>query len=493
MGLGSLIVGLIAGAKAAAGTAGLLAAFAIDSALALGANALARRKADRFGKSRQGRTSNIRAASIPHQVVVGQCRKGGLIFYLNGTGEDNKFLHMAVVVAAHEIASFDDYYFNGELTELDGSGIPTGNLRNNVRIQEALGTATQSALTDMVSENANWTTAHQAIGRAYFYARLAYGQGKKWPSFIPAITVRLHGANQIHDPRDDSTAWTDNPALVAAWILEQYVHIPREAIDQAALAEAADICDETVDARVGTVTRYRCGGFFELEGQPEEWLAPVVAAMAGSIHEYGGTYYIRAGAWRPPLLEIGLDDIVGGVKFSTAESDLTRPNAVKGTFVGPDDSFDQPVEFPVLDLSGTDPPQFLELDLEFVPDHRQAQRIAKMQLAMARLDGRVELDMTAHKGLDCQPDDTIRLAAPELGLTGTWRVEEHRLVIDGGARASLILRRHDATVYDWDASVDEQTFSPSQTNLPGSYDQTRITSSGATRITSSGAERITSS
>jgi len=473
MGVGTLIAAAIGLTK----TIGAVVALAIDIGLSAVASKLFGPKVATGGAQREGRTGNVQSSDFPHQVVYGETRKGGLIFYLNGTGTDNEYLHLGVVLAAHECEEISEWYVNGELTQLDGSGEPTGNLAGFARFQSKLGTDGQTALADMVAENSNWSNDHRARGNCYFYARLK-SSAEKWPSFIPAITVRLKGQNDVHDPRGaGSDGWSDNPALICADILERYLGVPAGRIDQASLMAAADVCDEAVDLADGSAEkRYRVGGFFELVGDPETWLVPWIAAMAGYVGEFGGIYYIHAGAWRAPEVTISEDDLRGGLKYRTSESVFSRSNGVKGVFASPQ-THDQPVEFPPLVNAGYvaedgGVEQLLELELEMVPSHAQAQRVAKIYLEENRRDEAVEVVVCLAKGLELKPWEVVTLDLATIGLGGTWRVSRHELEAAGSEEAPevvvrLALKRHEPAVYDWDAATEEQDFSSPTTFLPG--------------------------
>lgn len=470
MGVGAAIVGAI-GIFGGSGTLlGSLVAIGIESAISLAANKILNKQ--RGAGDREGRTQNIRANNVPHHVVYGECRKGGLIFYLNGTGDDNEMLHMGLVVASHQCESIFGIHFNGELVPLDGTGNPTNRYKNYARILWTLGSNTQTAIAEMVAENDNWTVNHRARGQTYIYARLKY-KAKIYPNFIPAITARVKGHNTIYDPRDGQTKWTNNPALCAADCMERYLNIPRSRIDTTHLVEAANICDQLVSKKDGsTEKRYTCGGFFELTGNPEDWLEPLINAMSGNVTEHSGIYYISAGHYKPPVITIEENDIISGIKYRTAESDNSRSNAAKGIFIGVD-SFDQPTDFPaildnnaIIEDGGIE--KYLELDLEFTPSHTQAQRQASIALKSSREDERLEFSISLLKGLEIKPWDTVELDLESLALTGTWQVQTHIVNVEPDQMSvGVTLKRHTEEVYDWNPQTQEKPLEKPTTNLPG--------------------------
>lgn len=498
--IGTTIVAAVTSTATAATTGGVIAAtainIAISAALSAAATALTTQKPDTPVKAT--RNANVKHPMSPHEAVYGVVRKGGTLFYVQGSGDANSRLHLCIALAAHECQSVEEIYLNGELTEVElvtpDSGF--GPFREMPELPDSyemyipkpgfkrrklsaynwrLGTTTQAAFPSQIFECENWTLAHQAKGRCYLYARLVYDvteSGLAWPSFIPSITVRMKG-KKCYDPRTATTGWTDNPALICADILESLLGVPRSRIDADSWEEAADICDQVVNIKGGgTEKRYRASGFFAIEGEPEQWLAPIVRAMAGAVVEHHGTYYIRAGAWRAPVVTISDDDIMGGIQVRTAESDRERANIARGVFAGAE-SYDQPTDFPqVVDAAAVTEDgveQSMELNLEWCPSHRQAQRVAKILLGTQRAGRTVEVGVNLLKGLDVMPWDTVTLAIGAFGLTGDFRVIDHRTDIEGGAmRVVLTLREIAESLFDWDETTEEADLEVLNSLIPGS-------------------------
>ncbi|MDB6079763.1 MAG: putative phage tail protein [Akkermansiaceae bacterium] len=495
---------IIAGTSIAGTTAGTLAALAINiaisAALSAAASAIATKVAG-DGPSKATRTGNIKQPLTPHEWVYGSVRKGGAVFYVNGSGGSNWVLHMCIAFAAHEIESFDEIYINGELCGLDlikpsdyasvlsaeGPFARWPNLDDSYQVyvpakgfkRRALvafqfreGTEDQVPVPFQVFECSNWTAAHQAKSRAYLYARLLYEEtGKAWPSFIPAFTARVKG-KRLYDPRNGLTVWSDNTALIAADILENLMFVPRSRIDATALIEAANVCDETVPLKGGgSEKRYRGSGYLVIEGEPEDWVEPVCKAMAGAVIEHHGVYYIHAGTWRAPTLSISDADVMGVIRVRTATSDKDRANVCRGMFAGVD-SYDQPTDFPqVSDPEGIAEDGFeqsMEVNLEWVPSHTQAQRIAKILLLTQRAGRTVEIGTTLLKGLDVKPWDTVSLSLRSFGITGTFRVVDHHVEIEGGAlQPTLTLQESSPAIYAWDAETEQQGLKVDASMIPG--------------------------
>ena len=92
-----------------------------------------------IGGSR-GLMVNATDPAAPHDIVYGTVRKGGIRTYVESTGDENKFLHMILVLAGHELAGIDDIYLNDEIVTLDAGGFVTsGDWNSKVRIKKHRG------------------------------------------------------------------------------------------------------------------------------------------------------------------------------------------------------------------------------------------------------------------------------------------------------------------------------------------------------------------
>ena len=67
----------------------------------------------------RGLITNVKDAAAPREYVYGEVRKGGVITYIESTGENNKFLHLVLTMAAHEVESITDFYINDEVVTVE--------------------------------------------------------------------------------------------------------------------------------------------------------------------------------------------------------------------------------------------------------------------------------------------------------------------------------------------------------------------------------------
>jgi len=113
-----------------------------------------------------------------------------------------------------------------------------------VKIKKYLGTATQVADSDLVSEVSDWTTDHKLSGVAYLYVRLQYDR-ELFPNGIPNISADIKG-KKVYDPRDATTKWTPNTALcIRDYLSDDFYGLNADSFDDS-FNSAANSCDEFV-------------------------------------------------------------------------------------------------------------------------------------------------------------------------------------------------------------------------------------------------------
>jgi hypothetical protein len=118
--------------------AGGLSGFIVSTAVnQLGSRALSKKpRTPQFTGEASGRTVMVRSSVESHKIIYGQTRVSGPLVYVTSkdSGVDqvgdtqtgkNKFLHMVVPLAGHEVEEIGDIYFNDSLVPLDGNGWAT--------------------------------------------------------------------------------------------------------------------------------------------------------------------------------------------------------------------------------------------------------------------------------------------------------------------------------------------------------------------------------
>jgi hypothetical protein len=369
----------------------------------------------------------------PRTFVYGQTRLSGPMLYYSTSGENNKFFHQIIGLAGHEITSIESHLIDGQVvTNGFGNLVANGDYSGLIRILFRLGKDDNAVMSELVSEtNDGWANDDRLLGIAYAYVRMEFAD--VFNGGLPPYSAIIKGA-KVYDPRLDSTEdgdgdhrkddsstweWSDNPALCIA----HYLTYPRvrggygrawDKIDIAALAEAADDCDDEING----VTRYTLNGAFTTEEKPADILKSMLAAMAGDICWVNGRFVLRAGVYRAPVLELFEDDLINidSVQVSTPLAESV--NEVRGTWINPDtqymtDDF-APVRADSYVTEDDGIEQYKDIDLTFTTDHTIARRLANIDLLKTRLGVRGQFTFHA-QAIQLLPGDTVRLSLNRYG------------------------------------------------------------------------------
>lgn len=459
------------------GTTVAQAAF-IETAVAFTArivvlNASSRILAKKPSGGANGQLISGRSALAPHQIIYGRTRIGGTIVHMEAT-DSNKYLHMVIAVAGHEIDAFEKIYFDDAEVTLDGSGI---GYDNKVRVQFGLGSSSQTAFTDLVTESeVGWSSNHRLRGIACAYVRLEYN-ADKFPNGLPNISFLVRG-KQVYDPRSSTTAWSANPALCINDYLTSTSYglgcTYANEIDATALIAAANICDEDVPLDAGgTENRYECHGVIATSQRPADAIKVILGAMSGKAIFSGGKWRILAGAYYSPTLTLDENDLRGGFRVQSLMSRRDSFNCIKGVFSSAEDQY-VPTDFPpiisstfIAEDNGETVYQNIELPMTTSPS--MAQRLAKIELLKARQQITLSLPLKL-TGLQANVGDVVQITNTRMGWSAkAFEVISLNISLGGALGVDLELRETATNVYDWDAS-EEQAFDPApNTNLPNPF------------------------
>jgi hypothetical protein len=376
----------------------------------------------------RGYQTNARGSALDHQIIYGRVKTGGAIIYNEATGVNNKDLHRIIAYAGHEVTSFDEIYINDEVVTLDGTGnvISPAKYDGLIRIKEHLGSPSQTADTYLVNESAGlWTTQHTLNGIAYLYIRLSFSSDA-FPNGVPEITATIKG-KKIYDPRDGTTAWSDNPALCIRDYITSGYGLGEDAaqLDDTLVSAAANVCDET-DTEAGT-TRYTCNGAFLTSATPYDMLNDLLTSMGGMLWYAQGKWRMKPAYWTEPVLSLTNDDLRSGLSVSTRHSRRDNFNIVKGTFRGEESNW-QVTDYPEVkntDFINADGGQesTADIDLPFTDNSIEARRTARIALERNRQQLTVQASFGL-RALSVQVGDNITLTVPRMG----WDNKEFEVI-----------------------------------------------------------------
>jgi hypothetical protein len=416
-------------------------------------------------------TNGIDGTAVQHY-VYGQVRKGGTVTFYEATGTNNKFLHMIICLAGHEVQEIGSIYINDSVVTLDGSGFVTSAPWNSkIRIKKHLGSETQVVDPDLDSETSA-TASFRGRGIAYIYARLEYDQDV-FTNGIPSITAVVKG-KKVYDPRTGTTVWSSNAALCVRDYLTDARGLADTGIDDTMLAVAANVCDESVAlATGGSEKRYAMNGVIQSDVQPGSALQQMMTACAGTLFWGQGAWKLKPGYYTPPVKTFTLADLRSSISLQTRQSMSDVFNAVQGTFNNAAQDWIT-VDYPKLTGStfvtedgGVE--SAIDLELPMTTSSATAQRISKMALYR----GREQMTFSADFGLaalEVQVGDIVAMtnerygwAAKEFEVTG-WRFFND----EEGMRVNMTLRETSEAAFDWNA--DESELAANNTTLPDPWE-----------------------
>jgi hypothetical protein len=259
-----------------------------------------------------------KGAQVPRQIVYGQCRVGGTVVKIETSGTANNKLHLAIVLAGHEIESLEEVHVN-DVTLTTSDATVSG---------EKVYTTTNSAFTNTDNDNAfasgrlirytfhSGTTdasdihnnnavdgvANAALssafpstakfqGMAYVYMEFIYDPEKN--ARFPNLWFKVKG-KKVYDPRSPSAAaaWSDNPALIIRDYLADTTYGMKAATTELNDANssggfhaAAVVCDENIAKASSGLTTYAVtvsGGKFYLDGSTN----PALTLTEGNSYRF---------------------------------------------------------------------------------------------------------------------------------------------------------------------------------------------------------------
>ena len=453
--------------------------FAVNLALTAASQALAPKpKQPNIGGGGNGgidqsKTITARSSNSTRKLVYGETRLGGTYAFIESSASDT-YLHIVIVLAAHELEQFTTIYFNEEALTLSGNSVTSPTRYNNLVDIYPVTVGNVANIPAPLLALTNWTNDHTLTDQSYLYARLkfdpdAFQQG------LPNISATVKG-RKIYDPRTTTTVWSENPALVIRDYLTDTVYglgATAAEIDDASFIAAANVCEESVTLTGGgTQDRYTFNGVVDTQNTPRSNLEQMLTALNGSLYYSNGKWSLRAGAYVTPTVTLDESDFASGLTVSTAISARDSFNAIKGQFVSPASDY-QATDYPAITSSTFETEdngerRYLNLDLPFTDNAPRAQRIAKQILYKNRqeISLRAKFKMNAFQ---FQVGDTVMITNARLGFTQkvfeivSWKLNfgVSEVTVD------CELTETNSAVYDWNA--EEKDFAQDNTNLPNPF------------------------
>jgi len=488
-----------------------------------------------FSQEAQGRNVMVRQPTASRKIIYGQVKTSGPVLFM-GTTDNEKYLHVVVAIAGHPVASVGDddqygaaknkvwlndselYLVNVSGAEgLDANGVkrwiqtssgygfvgdfdseynygyynydPTlsGQLEGYkfwkspsslLRMKFYDGTQTL-ADADLVEAFPDWKNTSVLNNTPYIYARFEYDVDA-FANGIPNISVEIEG-KKIFDPRDSSTNYSTNPALIIRdYIKSVYGWSAADSeLDSASFIAAANVCDEDVTLVDGTTEkRYTCNGVIDTARSRGEILGELLTTFQGTLIRVNGKWVLNAGAYQTPTITLDEDDLRSGIQLTTKISRRDSFNTVRGVIIDPDGDY-QLTDYPSITnatyIAEDGEEVVSQLNLPFTSSMSTAQRLAKIHLEKQRQQISLvyPAKLTAFK---VRTGDTVLINNTRFGFSQKpFEVVEWKLVTDtdlSGAPTfgvNLVLRETAAAVYTWSANEQIAVDPAPNTNLPSAF------------------------
>lgn len=427
--------------------------------------------------------------------IFGQRRVAGVIGDRFTSGDKNRYLHFAVLLARHQVEAIDDVWIddtritNAQWNSTTGA-VTSGRLAGKVSIWKHLGTDAQTADAQLVAGCSDYDSNYRARGNAYLHIRCEFDE-KVWDSGPPQSIYALVKGQRVYDPRLDSTnggsgsqrvsqpttwAYSNNWALCVASYLTggSLVYdvdsaalmghlgygIESDLIDWPSVIAAANESDESLSGGSappsGAQVRFTCDGVGSTGNQLDDNLDQVRASGAGQVVPVSGRYCIFAAAYETPAVSLNEDDLAGDIAFVPVAPRDKRYNAVRGTFFSAQTW--QDAEFmPRQDSSYVTADggrqEWRDIELPFTTDEYRAQRLAEIALNQSRNMGTLKFSGSA-RAMKVAPWQTVNVSIAELGWTNKVFRCIDRTVSEDGSSVDLDLRVEASGSYADPATAD---------------------------------------
>jgi len=371
-------------------------------------------EADPIAEQQASALINKASNNAPLPVVYGLRKVGGTRVFMEVSGTDNEYLHVIITMSEGEIHSFENVYINDVIsTDSRFSGVLNVYTHTGADNQ----TADSNLIANLADFGANWTSDHRLRGTSYVYVKMKFSQDA-YPRGLPTITADLKGT-KVYDPRDSSTAWSDNPALCIRDYLTNTRYgrgIATSLIDDTSFNVAANYCDTTVNIGGATVKRYTTNGIVNTQQGSMTILKQLLTACKGFLVFSGGKYKIIIDKVESAVFTFDEDNIIGAWTISLG-SKANQFNRMRADFIN--SSKDWQPDIAVIesaDLRTLDNGILLEktISLPFTTDIDRAKMITTINLNQSRQ--KISCSFTATiEGLKAEVGDVVYIKHSTVG------------------------------------------------------------------------------
>lgn len=195
-------------------------------------------------------TRQVRQTVAKRRYIYGEARVSGPYAFI-GSNSSNRNLHMAIMLAAHEVEEIGEVWLNDDAITpdmIDANGnVTSGRYKGVAKIVKHLGNPAQVADPSLVAGFAEWTSDYTLSEIAYVYVMLTYNRDI-YASGMPNVSAWVRGM-KLNDPRTGAKTWSNNLPLMANDYLINPEFKPKvdpSKIDSAFLISSANTAEEMV-------------------------------------------------------------------------------------------------------------------------------------------------------------------------------------------------------------------------------------------------------
>lgn len=308
-------------------------------------------------------------------------------------------------------------------------------------------------------------------GRTVIWMRIDSGQkdkrAERWPSAPPQVEVKAR-YSLLYDPRTDTTAWSDNQALVLLDALMNNPVQPYQALNLAmdSFEWGADVADEAVPLKSGgSEPRYRAAGtvVFSEGVELEDILEPITVAGASKLTRIRGRIGMIPAATKAASQTI--DTVIDKIEVNWLKPSRELPTRILGSYVsvarGYEDADLPPYEIPGAQAADGGVAKTNSLRMGMVESPTQAMRLVKIAGYDARRQRTIKTTLPpVNTNLISGAEATVSFPSDYAALDGDYEVlsiTPNVKMTDSGVhlRSEVELLIVDDTGLSWTAAVDE--------------------------------------
>lgn len=315
------------------------------------------------------------------------------------------------------------------------------------------GTDTQTAHAPMVSAINEWTADHRGLGVAYVVTALTYHEDVF--DGMPTFRFVVNGKNNN-----------------AARAIEDYLTNSRygKGLDPSALDgfdAAATICDQDIDAQVGTFKQFRADGIIDTSRTMLDNLKDLLRTCRGYLPYTGGKYVLRIERNESPVFEFTPDNITGGWTFETTGI-RSRYNRVEAKFTNPLRNYQQDIAAVDSDtFRSQDNGRLLKTDYSLPLCNNVYRAMDDAEIVLRKSRQQLKTSFSGMlPSMVVSPGDIIEVTHP----TPDWIEKQFRvdsITIKANGDFTFSLSEHEPNVYNRGDRLAPDSIA--DTNLPNPY------------------------